>query len=118
MIDSSLNTGPAMGNADAQANMEILCRILFPVRLTLDRVRQLRDVADEYLADYRLRFRGVTFAEYAIGHMVRILGDDLLVDIDESTVLEFQTNRLKQAASPKSINEEIRYLLTIIGELP
>ena len=32
-------------------------------------VRQLRDVAEDYLADSRLRFRGVTFAEYAIGHV-------------------------------------------------
>ena len=59
-----------------------------------NRVRRLRDVADEYLADYRLRFRGITFAEYAIGHVVRLLGDALLVDIDESTVLKYQTDRL------------------------
>jgi DNA-binding NtrC family response regulator len=31
-----------------------------------NRIRQLRDVADDYLADYRLRFRGITFAEYAV----------------------------------------------------
>jgi hypothetical protein len=30
-----------------------------------NRVRLLGDVAVEYLADYRLRFRGITFAEYA-----------------------------------------------------
>ena len=81
-----------------------------------NRVRRLRDVADEYLADYRLRFRGVTFAEYAIGHVVRLIGDALLVDIDESTVLKFQTDRLKESAAPKSINEEVRFLLTLIGE--
>jgi len=63
-----------------------------------NRVRRLRDVADEYLADYRLRFRGVTFAEYAIGHVVRLLGDALLVDIDESTVLKYQTDRLSDFA--------------------
>jgi integrase len=81
-----------------------------------NRVRQLRDVADEYLADYRLRFRGVAFAEYAIGHVVRLLGDALLVDIDESTVLKYQTDRLKESAAPKSINEEVRFLLTLIGD--
>jgi hypothetical protein len=36
-----------------------------------NRIRQLRGVADEYLADYKLRFRGITFAEYAIGHAPR-----------------------------------------------
>ncbi len=81
-----------------------------------NRIRQLRDVAGEYLADYILRFRGVTFAEYAIGHVVRLLGDALLVDIDESTVLKYQTDRLKESAAPKSINEEVRFLLTMMGE--
>jgi hypothetical protein len=81
-----------------------------------NRIRQLQDVADEYLADYRLRFRGITFAEYAIGHVTRLLGDKLLVDIDESEVLAYQSARLKQSASPKSINEEVRFLLTMMGE--
>jgi hypothetical protein len=56
-----------------------------------NRIRLLRDVADEYLTDYKLRFRGVTFAEYAIGHVVRHLGDKLLVDIDETEVLGYVT---------------------------
>jgi hypothetical protein len=81
-----------------------------------NRVRQLRDVAADYLADYRLRFRGVTFAEYAFGHVVRHLGEKLLVDIDETTVLAYQTVRLKEKAAPKSINEEVRFLLTMMGE--
>jgi integrase len=80
------------------------------------RIRQLRDVAEDYLGDYRLRFRGVTFAEYAIGHVVRHLGEKLLIDIDETTVQAYQTARLKEDASPKSINEEVRFLLTMMGE--
>ncbi len=70
-----------------------------------NRIRQLRDVADEYLADYKLRFRGITFAEYAIGHVVSHLGEKLLIDIDETEVLAYQSARLKESASPKSINE-------------
>jgi hypothetical protein len=35
MIASPLNAGPAMGNADAQANLEILSRIRFSVKSTL-----------------------------------------------------------------------------------
>jgi hypothetical protein len=81
------------------------------------RIRLLRDIADEYLADYKLRFRGVTFAEYAIGHVVRNLGDKLLVDIGEAEVLGYQTARLKESASAKSINEEVRFLLTMMLEL-
>lgn len=81
-----------------------------------NRIRQLRDVADEYLADYKLRFRGITFAEYAIGHVVSHLGEKLLIDIDEIQVLAYQSARLKESASPKSINEEVRFLLTMMGE--
>jgi len=81
-----------------------------------NRIRQLRDVAEEYLADYRLRFRGITFAEYAVGHVVRLFGDKLLVDVDESEILAYQSARLKESAAPKSINEEVRFLLTMMGE--
>lgn len=81
-----------------------------------NRVRLLRHIAKEYLDDYKLRFRGITFAEYAIGHVVRLLGDELQVDIDEAAVLKYQTDRLKESAAPKSINEEVRFLLTLIGD--
>lgn len=81
-----------------------------------NRIRALGDIADQYLADYRLRYRGVTFAEYAIGHVVRLLGDKLVVDIDDAAVLQYQTDRLKESAAPKSINEEVRFLLTLLGD--
>jgi len=84
-----------------------------------NRIRQLRDVADEYLADYRLRFRGVTFAEYAIGHVVRLLGDALLVDIDESAILKYQTDRLKEAAAGQrstSSMQKVGSVITILAK--
>ncbi|MGA9426031.1 MAG: hypothetical protein WBV33_13205 [Terracidiphilus sp.] len=81
-----------------------------------NRIRALADIAEQYLADYRLRYRGVTFAEYAIGHVVRLLGDKLVVDIDDAVVLQYQTDRLKESAAPKSINEEVRFLLTLLGD--
>jgi hypothetical protein len=61
-----------------------------------NRILLLRDVVEEYLADYKLRFRG-TFAEYAVGHVVRHLGDKLLVDIDEPEILGYQSSRLKES---------------------
>jgi hypothetical protein len=81
-----------------------------------NRIRALADIAEDYLADYRLRYRGVTFAEYAIGHVVRLLGDKLVVEIDDAAVLQYQTDRLKESAAPKSINEEVRFLLTLLGD--
>jgi hypothetical protein len=81
-----------------------------------NRIHLFRDMAGEYPADYKLRFRGITVAEYAIGHVVRHLGDRLLVDIEETEVLGYQSARLKESAAPKSINEEVRFLLTMMGE--
>jgi integrase len=81
-----------------------------------NRIRALADIAEQYLADYRLRYRGIVFAEYAIGHVVRLLGDKLVVDIDDAVVLQYQTDRLKESAAPKSINEEVRFLLTLLGD--
>jgi hypothetical protein len=76
--------------------------------ITYSEVRQLRDVAEEYLTDYRLRFRGITFAEYAVGHVVSLFGDKLLVGVDESEILANQSVRLKESAASQSINEEVR----------
>lgn len=81
-----------------------------------NRIRALADIADEYLADYRLRYRGITFAEYAIGHVIRLVGDKLVVDVDDAAVLQYQSDRLKESAAPKSINEEVRFLLTLLGD--
>jgi hypothetical protein len=39
-----------------------------------NRVRLLQEIIDEYLVGYRLRYRSATFAEYALGHVARLLG--------------------------------------------
>src|SRR5712664_3451400 len=80
------------------------------------RIRYLRDVIDEYLIGYKLRYRSATFATYALGHVSRILGAELIVDINEAAVLKYQEDRLREKAAPKSINEEVRFLLKMLGD--
>jgi integrase len=81
-----------------------------------DRVRTVQDISDEYLASYRLRNpKSATFAEYAIGHIKRLLGDTMLVDVAEETIRDYQDSRLQEKAAPKSINEEVGFLLRILG---
>jgi integrase len=81
-----------------------------------DRVRTVQEISDEYLASYRLRNpRSATFAEYAIGHIKRLLGDVMLVDVAEETIKDYQDCRLHEKAAPKSINEEVGFLLRILG---
>jgi integrase len=79
-------------------------------------IRTIREVANGYLEGYALRNRSATFAKYAIGHVTRLLGARMLVDADESAVLGYQDQRLKEGAAPKTINEEIGFLLRLLGD--
>ena len=81
-----------------------------------DRVRTLDDLSAAYLEEYRLKHRASAFAEYAIRHLCEHIGSKMLVEIDASTVSEYQTKRLKEKAAPKSINDEVGILLRIMGE--
>jgi integrase len=80
------------------------------------RIRCLSEVIAEYLEAYRLRFRSAPFADYALGHVSRLLGSKMVVDINESSVLGYQDSRLREKAAPKSINEEVRFLLKMLGD--
>jgi hypothetical protein len=81
-----------------------------------ERVQPVSKVAVAYLEDYKLKHRAGAFAEYAVGHVTRHLGAKMLVDIADDTVKQYQTARLKEKASPKSINEEVGFLLRLIGD--
>ena len=80
------------------------------------RVQSISTLAEAYLEDYKVRHRAGTFAEYALGHVTRLLGDKLVVDIDEKAVRTYQTDRLKEKAAPKSVNEEVTFLLRLLGD--
>ena len=77
-------------------------------------------MVDEYLVGYCLRYRSATFAKYALGHVSRLLGAEMIVDIDEAPVLRYQEDRLedrlREKAASKSINEEVRFLLKMLGD--
>ena len=81
------------------------------------RIRTVAELADEYLEGYKLRQpRSATFAEYSLGHVERLIGNKMVVDITDATVKDYQTARLKENAAPKSINEETGFLLRMLGE--
>ncbi len=73
-------------------------------------------MAHEYLESYSLRHRSTIFAEYAVKHLTRLLGHEMIVDINEKTIREYQDARLREKGSPKTINEEVGVLLRIMGE--
>jgi integrase len=41
----------------------------------------------------------------------------MVVDISEKTVKDYQTARLKEKAAPKSVNEEVTFLLRLLGDV-
>ena len=82
-----------------------------------ERVRSVTEVADQFFADYKVRNpKSETFAEYALGHVKRLVGKTMVIDVDVETVKTYQTDRLKEKASPKSINEEVGFMLRVLGE--
>jgi integrase len=80
-----------------------------------ERIKTVAEIAKAYLDAYRLRHRSVTFAEYAIRYVTRHVGELMTVDISDKTVKDYQTARLKEKAAPKTINEEVGFLLRILG---
>jgi integrase len=81
------------------------------------RIRTFRDVADDFFDGYKLRLPdSAVFADYAIGHLKRLLGSKMLVDFSEAVVIKYQNDRLDEGTAPKTINEEVGFLLRILGE--
>jgi len=81
-----------------------------------ERIRSIKEVAKDYLEDYCLRHKSGVFARYAVGNVTRHIGASMVVDVTDKTVREYQTARLKEGAAPKSINEEVGFLLRLLGE--
>jgi integrase len=102
-------------NAEQQRRRELEAGFNNIKEIRKERVRPLAEVISDYLVGYRLRYRSASFAEYALGHVSRLLGDEMIIDIDERTVLSYQESRLRESAAPKSINEEVRFLLKMLG---
>ena len=115
--ESSKSTSKTLAkNAEQQRRRELETGFHNIRETRQQRIRYLRDVIDEYLIGYKLRYRSATFATYALGHVSRILGAELIVDIDETAILKYQEDRLREKAAPKSINEEVRFLLKMLGD--
>jgi integrase len=82
-----------------------------------ERIRSISELAKEFLEAYELRNpRSVTSVKYALGHVTRKLGKSMMVDIDAGAVKRYQTDRLREKAAPKTINEETGNLLKLLGE--
>src|SRR6202051_1263053 len=68
--------------------------------------KTIREAADEFLIDYAVKHESATFAIYALGHVKKLLGGRLVVEITPTVVKRYQMDRLAQKAAPKTINDE------------
>jgi integrase len=66
--------------------------------------------------DYRTKHQSPKYAEYALGHVSRHLGDSLVVEITPNVAKRYQAARLREKAGPKTINDEVQLLLRLCGE--
>ena len=80
------------------------------------RIRSIKSIAADYLEEYRLRNKSGVYAQYAIGHVTRHVGRMMSVDVTDKTVTTYQASRLKEEAAPKTINEEVGFLLRLLGD--
>jgi integrase len=71
--------------------------------------------ADAYFEDYKTKHKAPTFAKYALGHVKRLLGSLMLLQVTPAVVKRYQHDRLKEEAAPKSVNEEVGLLLRLCG---
>jgi len=82
-----------------------------------ERIKSIKALGRAYLDDYRLRHKSVVFAEYAVRNVIRLVGAVMAVDVTEQTVIAYQTTRLREGAAPKTINEEVGFLVRLLGEV-
>src|SRR6266567_9479614 len=78
--------------------------------------KTIQVAADEFLKDYTAKHQSPTFAEYALGHVSRLLGGSLVVEITPNVVKRYQADRLNEKAGPKTINDEVQLLIRLCGE--
>lgn len=80
-----------------------------------ERVRNVGELAKGFLSAYKVRQpKSATFAEHALGHVLHLMGGLMAVDVTDKMVVRYQTDRLKENAAPKTINDEVCFLLRVL----
>jgi integrase len=81
------------------------------------RARTIKELGDEYLDEHKKRRpKSQRFVTYALMHVVEYLGKLMVAQIDLTTVKKYQSARLDEDASAKTINGEVTLLLRIMEQ--
>lgn len=78
--------------------------------------KSIKEAADEFMEAYKAKNRAATFAEYKLKRVVELLGDMLVLEVTPGIVKRYQTDRLTAKAAPKTVNEEVAFLLRLCGD--
>ena len=83
-----------------------------------NQIRSLEETARSYAKDYKVLYPRSynSFAKYCVQHLIEHFGDRMLIDIDAEAVEKYQLARLREGASGKTINEEVGFLIRIMGD--
>jgi len=71
--------------------------------------------ADAYLEDYRAKHRAPAFAECALKHVKRLIGFMVVMQVTPAVLKKYQSDRLNEQASGKTINDEVGVVLRLCG---
>jgi integrase len=81
-----------------------------------ERIRTIRELADEFLRSYRVRKpKSASFAEHVFVHVNRLLGDLMAVAVTDKAIVQYQFDRLMEKAAPKTINDEVGFVLRLLS---
>ncbi len=84
-----------------------------------ERIRSIAELASGFVTDYCVRQpKSALFARHALAHIVRLTGNLMAVDVTDRTIVKYQTDRLREGAAPKTINDEVGFLLRILPIAP
>ena len=83
------------------------------------RILTLVKAAEEYQKQYKTRnsANATRYSEYCVKHLTEHLGNKMLIEITEHSVIAYQQARLKAEAAGKTINEEVGELFRIMGDV-
>jgi integrase len=83
------------------------------------RVFTVVKAAEEYQEQYKARYseNAAQYSAYCIKHLTEHLGNKMLIEVTDHTVIAYQDSRLKEEAAGKTINEEVGTLFRIMGEI-
>ncbi len=82
-----------------------------------ERVQTLAQAADAMVEEYTLRLsaNSLRYLKQRLAHLKTSMGDMMLIEIGDKTIIDYQTFRLGEGTSGSTINGEVMFALRLMG---